>query len=80
MNHTAVTNAPCISDKVIPAQFVRMHDPHATKLSVAQPSPAPKAPDKSKEPKITLHKDGDTIKAIEIVCACGAVIKLDCEY
>lgn len=80
MNHSAATDAPCLSDKVIPAQYIRMRDSQATKPSIAPPSPAPKAHDKNHEPKITLHKDGDIIKAIEIVCGCGAVIKLDCEY
>jgi len=79
MNTAAANDPPNLSDKVIPAQFIRIHDPHAAKPGVVHPA-TPKAAEKATEPKITLHKDGETIKAIEIVCGCGEVIKIDCEY
>lgn len=30
------------------------------------------------EPEITIEKDGDAIKTIEVRCTCGKVIKLEC--
>jgi hypothetical protein len=70
---------PGLSDKVIPAQFVRIHD--ANKGAPAPPV-ADCAPSEREEgePGITLLKEGDAIKAIEITCTCGAVIRLDCEF
>lgn len=32
------------------------------------------------EPRITIIKEGDTVRAIEVVCLCGEVIRLDCVY
>jgi hypothetical protein len=29
---------------------------------------------------IKLHKRGDTIEAIEVRCACGEIIIIQCEY
>jgi hypothetical protein len=72
---------PCLSGKVIPAQFVQIT--HASKAKSASrvvlASPAA-SEDAQQKPKITLIKEGETVKAIEIQCACGAVIHLDCEY
>ncbi len=31
-------------------------------------------------PIITLRREGDVIKEIQIRCACGELIVLDCEY
>jgi hypothetical protein len=31
-------------------------------------------------PKITLIKDGETVKTIEITCTCGERIRLQCVY
>jgi hypothetical protein len=70
------------SGKIIPAQFVRIHDSHKVSPASSQPAsgPASRPQARTKEPKITLLKEGDTVKTIEIVCTCGAVIRLDCEY
>jgi hypothetical protein len=32
------------------------------------------------EPRISIIKDGDVVRAIEVVCTCGEVIRLDCVY
>ena len=31
-------------------------------------------------PKITLHRNNDTIEAIEITCPCGRTMIVECEY
>ena len=31
-------------------------------------------------PDVTLKRDGDRVTQIQIRCACGAVIELDCTY
>ncbi|HMP78759.1 MAG TPA: hypothetical protein PKD54_04865 [Pirellulaceae bacterium] len=30
--------------------------------------------------EVKLHRDGDTVKAIEIQCSCGERIVIQCEY
>jgi hypothetical protein len=66
------------SSKVIPAHFVQLVDPGA------KPAPLPvtssEVPCTSKGARVTLIKEGDTVKSIEIHCTCGEVIHLDCEY
>jgi hypothetical protein len=76
------TDASLASGKIIPAQFVRIHDSHKARPSASQPAHAPpaKTEHRLQEPKITLLKEGETVKTIEIECTCGAVIRLDCEY
>lgn len=32
------------------------------------------------QPSITLIKEGDSVRVIEITCTCGEVIRLQCEY
>jgi hypothetical protein len=32
------------------------------------------------KPEVTFHKEGDTITKIRIVCPCGQVIELGCQY
>lgn len=32
------------------------------------------------EPQVTLQRDGDRITKIQIKCACGQVIELECGY
>ncbi len=72
---------PNLSGKVIPAHFVRSGAAHQEK-SATPPAPTVRASvgDKPNEPKIVLHKEGQTVKAIEVQCTCGALIRLDCEY
>ncbi|HVY68684.1 MAG TPA: hypothetical protein VHH73_02080 [Verrucomicrobiae bacterium] len=31
-------------------------------------------------PKLTVHRDGDRVTCIQIRCACGQTIELDCVY
>ncbi len=39
-------------------------------------SPAPG----TKQPAITLKRDGDTVTSIRVQCGCGHVIELNCVY
>ena len=32
------------------------------------------------EPHVTLIRDGDVVKAVEIVCSCGQRLRLNCVY
>ena len=34
----------------------------------------------SDQPKINLHRNGEVIEAIEITCACGRTMIVECEY
>jgi hypothetical protein len=43
-------------------------------------SPGNGAPDAPPHPTVHLKRDGDRITQIQICCACGQVIELDCEY
>jgi hypothetical protein len=63
----------CLSSKIIPAERVRVHDAHKAHTMAG-------ADRRPKEPKITLIKDGDTVRCIEVECTCGEIIRLDCEY
>ena len=79
MSHAASGECRSLSSKIIPAHFVRVHDSKNSKTGLTPPASTTPA-GKAKEPKITLCREGDTVKAIEIECACGARIHLDCEY
>ncbi|MDB6053126.1 MAG: hypothetical protein JWN25_649 [Verrucomicrobiales bacterium] len=35
---------------------------------------------KQSKPEITFHKEGETITKIRIICPCGQVIELGCQY
>jgi hypothetical protein len=41
--------------------------------------PVPGQPGKS-EPQVHLLRDGNVVKAIEVVCACGQRMRLNCLY
>jgi hypothetical protein len=40
----------------------------------------PRAGESRGEPKIQLVREGGVIKAIEVVCACGELIRIRCDY
>jgi hypothetical protein len=62
------------SSRIIKAGNIAVLDPHA-----AKPAPVHTAEIK-KGARVRLIKDGDIVKTIEVQCACGEVIRLDCEY
>jgi len=76
MNASIRQDRPALGSNVIPAGHVQIVHPHIAKSVACQFAPAAA----STKPQITLLKDGDVVRAIEIVCACGEVIRLDCEY
>lgn len=62
---------PASSGSVIPAghvQVVHRHEPQTVECEQIGGA------------RVTLIKDAGIVRAIEIVCACGEVIRLDCEY
>ena len=44
------------------------------RVRVGQVTPSKKKAD------IRVQKEGDMIVAIEVICACGETIKIDCQY
>ena len=56
---------------VIAARHVQIAKPG----HVARP-----AEETTTDPRITLIKDGNTVKAIRVTCSCGEVIQMDCQY
>ena len=68
--------------KIIPAENVRVVDSSPNTAAGSHPplpGPAPD-PQQRHEPKITLVKDGETVRQIHIKCTCGEILHLDCEY
>ncbi|WP_437192248.1 hypothetical protein [Planctomicrobium sp. SH527] len=57
--------------QIISAQKIRVAD-HPFVVSGRQHS--------SHQPVVTLRREGDVIREIQIQCGCGEVIVLDCEY
>ena len=50
----------------------------ARHVQIAKPDPAVRpAEETTTDPRITLVKEGNTVKAIRVICACGEVIQMD---
>lgn len=47
-------------------------------LAAEAPAQSPGCP--GCQPRITLQKEGDRISGIQVVCTCGQVIDLKCDY
>jgi hypothetical protein len=54
--------------------------PALAPAAASAPLAASAAVSHSDQPAITLQRDGERITAIQIQCACGQLIHLDCEY
>jgi hypothetical protein len=53
----------------------------AQRVQVVKPSAPPLIHQECKrESRISVIKDGDTVRVIEIACSCGEIIRLDCAY
>jgi hypothetical protein len=39
-----------------------------------------KAPAAAHQPTVKIHREGDSVRRIQITCSCGQVIDLDCQY
>ncbi|MCB9833552.1 MAG: hypothetical protein H6807_13870 [Planctomycetes bacterium] len=46
----------------------------------AAAKPATRAAEHQHDPEIHLHKEGEDIVAIEVVCACGRTTFIECRY
>jgi hypothetical protein len=57
---------------VVPSQRVRVLD-ECARVFVPGQTARP-------EPQVHLVRDGNTVKAIEVVCPCGQRIRLKCVY
>lgn len=42
--------------------------------------PPPCNADPLAQPKVILHREGDRVARIQVICTCGQVIDLDCTY
>jgi len=54
------------------------HETLATIVNRSKVTIGPKAKDCA--PEVKLNKNGDTIESIEIICRCGEMIRIDCQY
>ena len=34
----------------------------------------------TREPRLEFHRDGNAIRAIDVICGCGETIRIVCEY
>ncbi len=64
-------NSP--SNAVIHAQNVQLTEDSAR---VCRPNAGPA----KVEPRIELIREGDMVRAIEIICSCGERIRVRCDY
>jgi hypothetical protein len=60
------------ANNVIPASHIRLG---AEPVTLCIPGLQP-----SEQPKVNLVREGDVVRAIEIVCTCGKRIVLNCVY
>lgn len=58
---------------VVPANRVRVTD-EAVVIGV------PRSNETRGEPKIQLVREGGVIRAIEVICSCGELIRIRCDY
>jgi hypothetical protein len=61
--------------QLVPAEQVRVSD-EAVPIGAPQPARS----QARGEPKIQLVRDGGVIRAIEVICSCGELIRIKCEY
>jgi len=60
------------ASNVIPASHIRMLG-EPLPVGALRETPCP-------EPQVNVIRDGDVVRAIEVVCTCGKRIVLDCVY
>jgi hypothetical protein len=61
------------SSLIVPADRVRVS-------TEAVPIGVPRRGESKGEPKIQLVRDGGVIRAIEVICSCGELIRIRCDY
>jgi hypothetical protein len=73
MNSTENANGDEVGRGVIPGRLVRVSgEPALVGARVLTNEPG--------QPKVEMIRDGDILRAIDVVCACGKRIRLRCVY
>jgi hypothetical protein len=75
MSSAGQIDRPRFGGAVIPARQVQV----LTAPALA-PKLAPRPEPCREKPQISIIKEGDTVRAIEVTCSCGEKIRLECEY
>jgi hypothetical protein len=65
---------------VLPAESGSTPSFHNLPDTSAAPTPGPAHCSASRKPQVSLLRDGEVITGIQVHCACGEVITLDCLY
>lgn len=68
---------PALLGNVIPGRHVRIAPSASSKLAGCAVA---ESHSNSRPPKVTLIRDGDTVRGIRVECSCGEVVQLDCQY
>jgi hypothetical protein len=63
---------PAAGASVVPGARVTIAE-HAIRIGES-------APEGHGEPKINLVREGGVVRAIEVTCSCGQVIRIRCDY
>ncbi|MBI5386124.1 MAG: hypothetical protein HZA90_15750 [Verrucomicrobia bacterium] len=67
--------------KVLPQpQNVQRFQPATPPTAAAACGHGPSGAAPTGHPKVTLQRDGDRVTRIQVICACGQQIELDCVY
>lgn len=72
MAESAISRLHPAASSVIPASHIRLL---GEPLPVGAPGHEPCA-----EPQVSVIRDGEVVRAIEVVCTCGQRVVLDCVY
>jgi hypothetical protein len=62
-----------------PADFAPVRPEPTNRETVAESAPV-RTGTPPHSPTVTLQREGDRVTRIQVQCACGEVIELDCEY
>ncbi|HYV39002.1 MAG TPA: hypothetical protein VE988_25175 [Gemmataceae bacterium] len=68
-----MSNTEEILKAVIPGRLIRVSDEAAR---VSAPGSSPPAG----QPRVEMVREGDVLRAIDVVCGCGKRIRLRCVY
>ena len=65
------TTHEILKRNVVPGQWIRVGEEPVPVGGPRQPAPS--------EPQVTLIREGDVIKAIDVTCTCGKQMRLRCD-
>ena len=83
MSHAFVPLIPAPAPaSVPPPNLVPLAPPGGSAALAPTPAPAatPQSDTAHAAPTVSFKRDGDRVTQIEVRCACGEVIQLDCDY